>query len=167
LVLFFKKEHSSFACPEFKVLMQISLLHRLEPLLSRLSPPHRLLLVQFLRFGVVGTLGFVWDISVAHVAKPFVGPYYALLISYVVAGTINWLLNRMWTYAGAAHGAAHRQLAMFLLANSVGLLLNRGVGFTLIANFPICRQYLVLPVLAGGLCGMFLNFYLSRRLVFR
>jgi putative flippase GtrA len=147
--------------------MQTTLLHRLEPLLSRLSRAQRLLLVQFLRFGIVGTLGFVWDISAAHIAKPFVGPYYALLISYVVAGTINWLLNRIWTYAGAAHSAPHRQLAMFLLANSVGLLLNRGVGFTLIANFPICRQYLVLPVLAGGLCGMFLNFYLSRRLVFR
>jgi putative flippase GtrA len=147
--------------------LQTILLHRLSPLLARLSPARRLLLVQFIRFGMVGTLGFVWDTAVVYATAPFVGPYWAGLISYIVAGSMNWLLNRIWVYADVAHGPAHRQLLMFLLANSVGLVLNRGVYFTLIATQPLFRHYLVLPVLAGGGFGMFLNFYLSRRLVFR
>jgi putative flippase GtrA len=147
--------------------MQTLLLHRLTPVLSRLSPERRLMLVQFSRFGVVGTLGFVWDTSVVYATAPLVGPYIAGLISYVVAGSINWLLNRIWTYAGAVHAAPHRQLLMFLLANSIGLVLNRGVYFALIATEPVCRTYLILPIAAGGLCGMFVNFFLSRALVFK
>jgi putative flippase GtrA len=147
--------------------MQTTLLHRLAPLLHRLSPERRLLLAQFLRFGAIGTLGFVWDTGIVTVLSPLLGVYVAGIVSYVIVATINWLLNRIWTYRNVTHGVRHRQLMMFLLANSVGLVLNRGMYAALIASFPICRTYLVLPVAAGGLCGMFVNFYLSRRLVFK
>jgi putative flippase GtrA len=147
--------------------MKIIPLPRIEPLLARLPPERRLLLVQFFRFGVIGTLGFVWDTLVVYATAPFVGPYVAGLISYLVAGTMNWLLNRVWTYRNVPHGAMHRQLAKFLVANSVGFVLNRGTYVALIANVPLCRAHLVLPVGAGGLAAMFVNFYLSRRLVFR
>jgi putative flippase GtrA len=147
--------------------MKMILLPRIEPLLSRLPPEQRLLLVQFFRFGVIGTLGFVWDTLVVYATAPFLGLYVGGLVSYLVAGTMNWLLNRVWTYRNVPHGAMHRQLAKFLLANSVGFLLNRGTYFALITTVPLCRTYLVLPVGAGGLAAMFVNFYLSRRLVFR
>ncbi len=147
--------------------MQTVLLHRLAPLLDRLSPERRLFLAQFLRFGVIGTLGFVWDTAIVYALSPWIGVYTAGIVSYVIVATINWLLNRIWTYRNVSHGVRHRQLMMFLLANSVGLVLNRGMYALLIATFPICRIYLVLPVAAGGLCGMFVNFYLSRRLVFK
>ena len=123
--------------------------------------------VQFFRFAVVGTLGFVWDTLVVYAASPLVGPYVGGLISYLVAGSMNWLLNRLWTYRHVSHGAMHRQLAMFLLANSAGLVLNRGAYFALIATVPLCRTYLIIPVAVGGLCGMFVNFFISRRLVFK
>jgi putative flippase GtrA len=147
--------------------MKIILLHRIAPLLGRLPPERRLVLVQFFRFAVIGTLGFVWDTLVVYATAPLVGVYIAGLVSYVVASTMNWLLNRTWTYRHVPHGAMHRQWAKFLLANSVGLVLNRGTYFALIATVPLCHAHLVLPVAAGGLAGMFVNFYLSRRLVFR
>jgi len=147
--------------------MKISLLHIAEPWLARLPPERRLLAVQFLRFVVIGTMGFGWDTGVVYATAPALGPYYAGIVSYLVAGTMNWLLNRIWTYRHVPHGAMHRQLAAFLLANSVGLVLNRGAYFTLIATVPLCHDHLVIPVAVGGLCGMFVNFYLSRRLVFR
>ena len=147
--------------------MQTNILHRLEPLLARVPTERRLLAVQFFRFGVIGTLGFVWDTLVVYALRGAVGLYAAGMISYVVAGSLNWLLNRVWTYRHLSHGAMHRQLLMFLLANSVGLVLNRGLYVFLVATQPVCRDYPVLPVAAGGVAGMFINFFLSRRLVFR
>ncbi len=147
--------------------MQTNILHRLEPLLARVPPERRLLAVQFLRFAIIGTLGFVWDTLVVYALRGVMGLYAAGMVSYVVAGSMNWLLNRIWTYRHLSHGAMHRQLVMFLLANSVGLVLNRGLFVVLVATEPLCRSYPVLPVAAGGLAGMFVNFFLSRRLVFR
>ncbi len=147
--------------------MKTRLLHRLAPLLARVPPERRLVLAQFVRFAVIGTLGFGWDTAIVYALARPLGTTAAGLVSYVVAASINWLLNRLWTYRHVAHGAMHRQLGLFLLANSVGLLLNRGAYLALIATVPLCRVYLVLPVAAGSLCGMFANFTLSRRFVFR
>jgi putative flippase GtrA len=147
--------------------MKTTILHRLEPLLAGIPPARRLVLVQFFRFAVIGTMGFGWDTLVVYATAPFVGLYVAGIISYLVAGSMNWLLNRIWTYRHVPHGAMHRQLVAFLLANSVGLLLNRGAYFALVATSPLCRAYPIIPVAVGGLCGMFVNFYMSRRLVFK
>ncbi len=147
--------------------MDIRLLHRLAPYLDRVPVERRLLAGQFLRFGVIGTMGFVWDTLIVYALAPRLGTTWAGMVSYVVAASINWALNRVWTYRHIAHGAAGRQLALFLAANSVGLVLNRGTYLLLIAHVPLCRTYLVLPVAAGGIAGMFVNFFLSRRLVFR
>ena len=147
--------------------MQTNILHRLEPLLALVPPARRLILVQFFRFGIIGTLGFVWDTLVVYATAPFVGLYVAGVISYIIAGTINWLLNRIWTYRHVPHGAMHRQAVMFLLVNSAGFVLNRGLYFALIATQPLCREYPVLAIGAGGISAMFVNFFLSRRLVFR
>lgn len=135
--------------------------------MARVPPHRRLLIVQFLRFGVIGTLGFVWDTLVVYATAPFIGLYVAGIVSYFVAGTINWLLNRIWTYRNVPHGPMHRQAMMFLLVNSAGFVLNRGLYFFLIATQPFCRSYPVVPIAAGGVCAMFVNFFLSRRLVFR
>jgi putative flippase GtrA len=147
--------------------MEIRLLHRLAPLLDGVPPERRLILLQFARFGVIGTLGFVWDTLIVYAVRGLVGLYAAGVISYAVAGTINWLLNRIWTYRHVPHGAMHRQAAMFLAVNSVGFVLNRGIYFALIATQPFCFAHPVVPIAVGGVSAMFVNFFLSRRLVFR
>jgi putative flippase GtrA len=147
--------------------MRTRLLHLLDPLLHRLPPEQRVLLVQFLRFGVIGTAGFVWDTIIVYTLTPRTGVYAAGLISYFIVASLNWGLNRIWTYAHVVHGSRHKQLIMFLIANSAGLVLNRGTYSALVHFVPFCRIYLVVPVAAGGICGMFVNFFLSRRLVFK
>lgn len=134
----------------------------------RYLPPARVeLLEQFLKFGTVGMIGFVADTSVVYATAPFVGPYVAGVISYLLVGTMNWLLNRVWTYRHIQHGAPHRQAVAFLAANTVGFVINRGTYFSLVASVPLCRKHLVLPLAAAAGAGMFINFFLSRRLVFR
>jgi putative flippase GtrA len=136
--------------------------------MNRLLTPDRLaLLAQFLRFGTVGFAGFLADNAVVYTSRAALGLYLAGALSYLISATVTWALNRMWTFRGTGSGPAHRQWMLFLAANALGFGLNRGAYFTLITISPLCFAYPVLAILGGTIAGMFLNFYLSRRLVFR
>ncbi len=122
---------------------------------------------QFLKFGVVGVVGFAVDTATVYALRATLGLYAAGLASYIVAATVTWALNRNWTFRGQGGGEAHRQWVRFVLANMVGFLLNRGTFVALVATVPLCAEQPVLAVGAGAIAGMFVNFGLSRALVFR
>jgi putative flippase GtrA len=140
----------------------------MEAILARTIPPHRqALLMQFLRFGTVGTFGFVVDSTTVYVLKDTVGLYWAGLAGFITAASFNWALNRVWTFRGYGSGRLHRQWLLFLAANLCGFVLNRGTYFILVSVSARCADQPVLAVAAGSLAGMFVNFVLSRTLVFR
>ena len=132
-------------------------------LLSR----HQALALEFIRFGVVGAVGYVADTAVVYALKGLIGPGPAGMPSFVVAVTVTWALNRAWTWRGRSSGSRLRQWARFVAASSPGLLLNRGVYEALVYLVPTCAAYPYLATAAGTSAGMFVNFVLSRRLVFR
>ena len=121
----------------------------------------------FLRFGVVGTTGFLVDTAVVYAIKGLAGLYVAGLVSYFVAASWTWACNRFWTFAGRGDGPMWRQWLHFLFVNMSGLVLNRGAYFLLIALSATCRDHPVLAVAAGAVAGMFVNFAATSRLVFR
>jgi putative flippase GtrA len=123
--------------------------------------------VQFMKFGTVGTLGFLADTAVVYALRASLGLYVAGIVSYVLVASGNWVLNRVWTFRGLGSGPVHRQWARFLLANLLGLVLNRGTYVALIATVPLCVEVPVLAVAAGAVAGMLVNFTLSRQMVFR
>lgn len=125
------------------------------------------MLMQFFRFGTVGAFGFLVDTATVYATRGVLGLYGAGVVAFLVAASMNWALNRVWTFRGLGHGAAHRQWAMFLAANSVGFVLNRGAYFILITISALCAANPVIAVGAGSITGMFANFTLSRRIVFR
>lgn len=137
--------------------------------MSFTHPPtasHRLL--RFLKFGVVGSLGFVWDAGSVYGLRPFVGLTAATLIAYFIAATLNWILNRVWTFKGVGHhGHPVLQWLRFLSANSLGFFLNRGTVYTLFYTFPLCIQHPVIALAAGSFAGLIANFKLSQKMVFR
>lgn len=123
---------------------------------------------EFLRFGVVGTIGFVADTAVLYGALALgAGLYLGRAISYVSAATVTWALNRAWTFRGRGAGPVHRQWALFVAVNLVGFALNYGTYAVLVTFVPLVAAHPVLGVAAGSVAGMFANFALSRRLVFR
>ncbi len=93
----------------------------------------------FLRFAVVGTLGFLWDTGTVYALREHTGIYVAGCAGFVVAASVNWAINRAWTFRGYAHDAAHRQWLRFMAANLVGFVVNRGVFFTLVASSAAIR----------------------------
>lgn len=132
------------------------------------SPALSLRLMRFFKFGVVGSLGFLWDAGTVYGLRPFIGLTAATLVAYFVAATLNWILNRLWTFRGQGfHDHPVLQWLRFLSANSLGFFLNRGTVYTLFYAFPLCRQYPVFALALGSFAGLFANFNLSNKVVFR
>ena len=122
---------------------------------------------QFLQFGVVGASGFAVNVAWCICCGATLGLAWAGLAAYFVAATTNWALNRVWTFRAARRDGLLRQWLMFLAANTLGFVLNYGTYLALIALFPLCARQPVFAVAAGVVAGLFANFTLSRRLVFR
>jgi putative flippase GtrA len=131
------------------------------------TPARRAVLVEFLRFGTVGAAGFLVDVGVLYLTRSWLGLYGAGMLSWFVAASFNWVLHRLWTFQDRARTPAHRQWAAFLSANLLGFLLNRGTYAVLITVSAFCVAYPVVAVAVGVAVSMLVNFYLSRRLVFR
>jgi putative flippase GtrA len=123
---------------------------------------------QFLRFGVVGTGGFLVDTALLYAALAAgAGLYGGRVLSYVGAASFTFALNRAWTFRGAKHAHAGRQWALFLLVNLIGFALNYGTYAILVALVPVVAAHPVLGVAAGSVAGLGGNFLASRRFVFR
>ncbi|MBW4032815.1 MAG: GtrA family protein [Acidobacteria bacterium] len=66
----------------------------------------RKLVMQFVRFGLVGGLGLVVDFGVFNVLRATVfnpdhiheGPVFAKIVSTILAIIVNWIGNRHWTF---------------------------------------------------------------------
>ncbi len=136
-------------------------------LASRLGAARAETLMQFLRFGVVGTVGFVVDTAVLYGGLALgLGLYSGRAVSYVAAATTTWALNRAWTFRGQGDGPVARQWLLFLLVNLIGFACNYGTYAALVAGVPTVAANPVIGVAAGALAGMVGNFILSRRFVF-
>ncbi len=138
-----------------------------DPARRMVSPARLRLLAEFLRFGTVGTLGFVIDTATVYALARPLGLYGAGAAAYLVAASTNWAFNRAWTFRGRGRGAAHWQWARFISSNALGFLVNRGAYAALIAFSPSAHAHPVLAVAAGAIAGLGLNFAASRHFVFR
>lgn len=143
--------------------------------LARQFPPTRpyatpgriFLLVQFMKFGTVGAVGWMADTTTVYSLRYSLGLYGAGAAAYLVGASVTWLLNRLWTFRGLGGGPVHRQWARFLMVNLVGFTLNRGTYAIVVTYVPLCARQPVFATAAGAVAGMFMNFGLSRTMVFR
>jgi len=137
------------------------------PLRAWLDTGRLAALSQFLRFGLVGTLGFVVDTATVYATRSTLGLYWGGAAAYVVAATTTWLANRLWTFRSTSRASPLRQWMLFLAANALGFVLNRGTYALLVSVWDIAWKQPIVAVAAGSIAGMVLNFHLSRRIVFR
>jgi putative flippase GtrA len=121
----------------------------------------------FIKFFMVGALGFVVDVTVLYAAIHLAGfgPIAARLISFLAAATFTWSLNRRFTF-GASQ--AHRvvEWSRFLLANAVGQGVNLGVYALVLWLLPAGFWSPLVAAAFGSLSGLLFNYGSSRSLVF-
>jgi putative flippase GtrA len=127
---------------------------------------------QFLRFAIVGGLGFFVNEVVLFGALYFLklNAYTGGIFAFLVTVTFTWGGNRLLTFREAA---AHRvrdileEWFRFVAANTLGFCANYAVYAALVtfAPQPLNSPYLALAF--GTLVGLVFNFTLSKRFVFR
>jgi putative flippase GtrA len=147
-------------------LVRQTTLHRLLPR-RFVTPAQCRVIAQFVRFGIVGAVGFLVDTATVYAVRHELGLYGAGVAGYVTAATANWVFNRLWTFRGQGSGPAHRQWAMFMVTNLGGFVLNRGTYALLVTFVAVAARQPVIAIAAGAIAGLAVNFTLSRRLVFR
>lgn len=129
---------------------------------------------QFLSFAAVGVAGFVVDTAVLYLAKDALGLglYGGRLLSFLVAATATWFLNRTFTFSrppASALGvrALVGEWLRFLSVNSIGGLVNYGVYTALVVTVARVAEHPVLGVAAGAIAGLAFNYLGSKHAVFR
>ncbi|MBF4613846.1 GtrA family protein [Curtobacterium sp. VKM Ac-1376] len=92
----------------------------------------RRLIAQLARFGVVGAVGFVVDTTVFNVLRITVlnpedvhsGPFWAKVISTMVAIFVNWMGNRYWTFREQRRAVATREGIEFVIVSLGGMVIS-------------------------------------------
>jgi len=125
-------------------------------------------LTQAASFCAVGTCGMVVDLTMMTLLMSAWGVFpLARVLSIAAAMVFNFFLNRWVTFLGAARDRWPSQLAKFVAACSLGLLINWSVSNLLYGLLPALRPVYQLLCIAGILAGTASNFLLSRHMVFR
>ena len=124
---------------------------------------------QLLSFSIVGGVGFLVDTGTLYLAITALGTnlYSGRVLSYLVAATTTWALNRRYTFSNQRSPNPTAEWARFLAANAVGGLINYGTYALLVTVEPVAAAHPVLGVAAGSVAGLTVNFLLSRHAVFR
>ena len=97
--------------------------------LRTLAHTHRVELIRFGKFSVVGAIGALVDFSVLNLGMRVLGliNWQANIISFSAAVFSNFMWNRHWTYPESRALAFGPQLGQFALVNVVGLGINTGI----------------------------------------
>lgn len=127
------------------------------------------ILGQFFRFCAVGAIGFVADAGSLHfLVKVFdMGLYGGRVVSYLVAASVTWALNRRYTFQVQGKQAMGREWTVYLAANAIGAVINYGCYALAVTYFEPARDFPVIGVAAGSVAGLGFNFIANRYFVFR
>ena len=133
-------------------------------------------MIRFLRFCVVGTVGFIVDAGVLSVLLPFQDPYSARVLSYLVAASVTWILNRHYTFSDCDESVTGEtktfdnrlsQWFKYIVANGIGAGVNYAVYVVCLLSYDTFKTHPVLGVAVGSIAGLIFNFTASRNWVFR
>ena len=131
----------------------------------RISPA---LLRQFISFGIVGVAGFLVDAGVLQIAiAAGLGLYAGRVVSYLLAATATWLLNRRYTFGRSARGSPLAEWARFVVSQLSGASINLSTYALLVYFSPLVAARPTIGVAAGSIAGLLVNFLAARAYAFR
>ncbi|MEM1175288.1 MAG: GtrA family protein [Pseudomonadota bacterium] len=119
-------------------------------------------------FTLVGAVGFVTDGGLLVLLHDVYGinPYASRCVSFPVAMTVTWLLNRWLTFADRKDSRAASELGRYAVVAVCGALLNMLIFFALVRYFSFMSEIVLLPfAIASGIALVF-NFLGSQHFVF-
>lgn len=122
---------------------------------------------EFVRFLVVGTIGFAVDGGLVwFLVSQGIDPLLTRGFSFPSAVIVTWWLNRVWTFAAATKASAKRQITAYFMIQLIGALANLAVYAAILAFIPPDPLNALMAFAIGSVAGLFVNFTGSRRFVF-
>lgn len=119
-------------------------------------------------FVVAGSLAFLVDAAVLALLRNSLGVYGARVVSFWLAATLTWLINRRLSFAGRRpSGSVIREYLQYLALMLGGGSVNLAVYSTLAWQFAHTPLLLTLYVAAGTLAGMCVNYLGMSRFLYR
>lgn len=138
----------------------------LERAWARSERLRRMTSFRFLAFCVAGTLGFLADVAVLSLVADSLGLYLGRVVSFMVAVTVTWIVNRYLAFRDRRSGNWLREWGRFIAANSTGAMVNYGTYAVMVATLSVVAANPAIGVAAGSIAGLVLNFTTSHLLVF-
>jgi putative flippase GtrA len=124
-------------------------------------------LPSFIRFGMVGTVGFIVDGGVLQLLVSWAGwgPITARLVSFPAAVLATWLLNRSITFRD--EGPVLRSLGRYVVVSLGGAAVNFLVYTALILASPAMAALPIIPLAIASIIALAFNFLGSKHFAFR
>lgn len=122
----------------------------------------------FWRFAAVGGVGFAVDAGVLFGLTALGGnPYLVRLLSFALAVSVTFGLNRHWTFSGARARGIGRDYLAYIGVQTFGVGINYGVYAAVLALIGLDPARAVLALAAGSATAFLVNYWGARRVVFR
>jgi putative flippase GtrA len=120
----------------------------------------------FVRFCIVGVIGFVADSGVTILLTQAADwtPFPARVAAFVAAATVTWTLNRRYTFRCSVGAATW---LLYMLVTAVGAIINIGVYLAWLQVVGADAVYIFAGVGLGSIAALSFNFFVSRAFVFR
>ena len=124
---------------------------------------------QFVRFCIVGCIGFIIDVSIVYGLVTYFGmdPYLTRIVSYLSATTATWKLNRQFTFPQKPNRRLRREWSYYITANAIGATANFITYVVCLSYFQDVNIGIIIGVAAGSGVGLAFNFSASKWWVFR
>lgn len=128
---------------------------------------------RFIKFLIVGTVGFIVDFGTLAFLVEVVGlrPVVANTFSFSAAVLSNFTFNRYWTYPDSRSKRRRLQLMQFALVSIIGLTVNNGILVLTQGPFDSLLRTLHAPAAIAGyipakmlatVVVLFWNFFINR-----
>ena len=124
---------------------------------------------RFIRFCFVGGIGFLTDAGILSllVYLAEVDPYLARGVSFPIAVTVTWYLNRCVTFAMPSSTDKKREWGIYFIVNSIGAGINFLIYSFLLYSIEYMYIYPIVALAIASIIALFFNYYSSKILVFR
>jgi putative flippase GtrA len=119
-------------------------------------------------FILVGAIGFLIDAGIltALMKSLGFGHYGARAISFTIAVTATWYMNRRWVFERNAVRMSSQEYTSYLSVQVIGALINLSVFAAVIEFVPGLAKIPVIPLAVGAAVALMFNFSASSRFVF-
>ena len=120
------------------------------------------------KFLSVGGLGFLLD---ASVFQALLSAGYGLIVSRIMSAvlsiTLTWYLNRHYVFQTGSINAGAPEYARYVAVQTIGLMVNFGVYFTLIAKFQALHDVPLIALSCGAIAALTFNYLGARHYAYQ